>query len=86
MQDARCKMQEARGKIYEVFISGFLLLASCFLSVVSAEELPALDLQQLIDEALKNNPELTAARYRASAFKEVPSQMGTLADPKIEIG
>ncbi|MBI5748486.1 MAG: TolC family protein, partial [Nitrospinae bacterium] len=45
-----------------------------------------LDLQQLIDEALKNNPELISAKYRVEAFKEVPSQMKTLEDPKIEIG
>ncbi|MBI3599546.1 MAG: TolC family protein [Nitrospinae bacterium] len=65
-----------------------LLIAHCLLlaNIVFAEELPALDLQQLIDEAVKNNPELISAKYRVNAFKEVPSQMGTLADPKIEIG
>src|SRR3989338_5718249 len=65
-----------------------LLIAHCLLltNIVFAEELPQLDLNQLIDEALKNNPELISAKYRVEAFKEVPSQMGTLDDPKIEIG
>jgi len=65
-----------------------LLIAHCLLltNIVFAEELPQLDLQQLVDEALKNNPELISAKYRVEAFKEVPSQMGTLDDPKIEIG
>jgi outer membrane protein TolC len=51
-----------------------------------ANELPQLDLQQLIDEAINNNPELISAREKVSAFKEVPSQVKTLEDPKIEIG
>ncbi len=65
-----------------------LLIAYCLLLAVSAvfAEEPPLDLQQLIDEAIKNNPELISAKYRVEAFKEVPSQMGALDDPKIEIG
>ncbi|MBI5749224.1 MAG: hypothetical protein HZA00_08865, partial [Nitrospinae bacterium] len=65
-----------------------LPIAHCLLltNIVFAEELSQLDLQQLIDEALKNNPELISAKYRVEAFKEVPSQMKTLEDPKIEIG
>src|SRR3989338_2079990 len=57
-----------------------LLIAHCLLltNIVFAEELPQLDLNQLIDEALKNNPELISAKYRVEAFKEVPSQMGIL--------
>jgi outer membrane protein TolC len=86
MQDKVCSRQYAVGsKIAHCS----LLIAHCLLLAVSAvfaENLPQLDLHQLIDEALKNNPELIAARYKADAFKEVPSQMGTLEDPKIEIG
>jgi len=65
-----------------------LLIAHCLLltNIVFAEELPTLDLNQLIDEALKNNPDFIAAISKANAFKEVPSQMGALEDPRIEIG
>src|SRR3989338_2415882 len=66
-----------------------LLTACCLLLTtftVSAEELPQLDIQNLIDEALKNNSDLTSARYKANDFKEIPSQMRTLEDPKVEIG
>ena len=63
-----------------------LPVAYCLLPVAFAGDIPPLDLQKLIDEALKNNPNLIAAISKANAFKEVPSQMGTLDDPKIEIG
>ncbi len=85
MQDKVCSRQYAVGsKIAHCS----LLIAYCLLLAVSAvfAEEPPLDLQQLIDEALKNNPELISAKYRVEAFKEVPSQMGALDDPKIEIG
>src|SRR3989338_5473069 len=86
MQDKACSRQYA---VCSKIAHCSLLVAHCLLLAVStvfAEELPQLDLQQLVDEALKNNPELISAKYRVEAFKEVPSQMGTLDDPRLEIG
>src|SRR3990167_1926868 len=85
MQDKVCSRQYAVGsKIAHCS----LLIAHCLLltAVAFAENVQTLDLQQLINEALKNNPDLFAAISRANAFKEIPSQMGTLDDPKFEIG
>jgi outer membrane protein TolC len=45
-----------------------------------------LSLQRLIDEALKNNPEIQAADAKASAMSERISQMGSLPDPIFSAG
>src|SRR3989338_6951032 len=71
MQDKLCSRQYTVGR---KIAHCSLLIAHCLLltNIVFAEELPTLDLQQLVDEALKNNPELISAKYRVEAFKKEP--------------
>ena len=45
-----------------------------------------LDLNQIIEEALSNNPELKGAQAKADAYRERPSQAASLADPRISLG
>jgi outer membrane protein, heavy metal efflux system len=54
------------------------------LSLVSQACLAA-DLSSLIDELVKNNPEIRAARYRVEAKSKRPSQVGTLPEPRLQI-
>lgn len=42
-------------------------------------------LETLIDEALKNNPELKAFEEKINVFKERPLQAGSLDDPRIKL-
>src|SRR3990167_4371240 len=85
MQDKVCSRQYA---VASKIAHCSLLIAHCLLltAVAFAENVQTLDLQQLINEALKNNPDLFAAISRANAFKKEGSQMGALEDPRIEIG
>jgi len=46
----------------------------------------ALDLNQIIEEALSNNPELKGAQAKAAAYRERPSQAASLEDPRISLG
>jgi outer membrane protein, heavy metal efflux system len=46
----------------------------------------ALDLNQIIEEALSNNPELKSAQAKAAAYRERPSQAASLEDPRISLG
>jgi outer membrane protein, heavy metal efflux system len=77
------------------------LVAVCFalsalLSLVSATDTiaatstdvtaPDLDLNQLINAAVKNNPELQAAGSRARASEFRPPQVSTLPDPIVAFG
>lgn len=59
-----------------------LLLAPFF--TVQAEDLLKLD--KLIEEALKNNPELHAAQKRVEAARQRPRQEGALPDPMVSLG
>lgn len=64
----------------------------CFLFLVRAPYLYAqpdgefLDLNGIIEEALKNNPELKGAQAKADAYGERPSQAASLTDPRITLG
>jgi len=49
-------------------------------------EAETLNLEQLIEEALQNNPGLKAARAKADAYREIPPQVGSLEDPRISLG
>ena len=41
------------------------------------------DLRALVEELLRNNPDIRAARYRYDAASKRPSQLSTLPDPKL---
>jgi outer membrane protein TolC len=64
----------------------------CLLVAAWAPPLPAqpeggvLDLKQIIEEALSNNPELKGAQAKADAYRERPSQVASLEDPRISLG
>src|SRR4030042_1301959 len=63
----------------------FLLILTPFSS--SGESGKAqLNLDQLIEEALQNNPEILAAKKRWEVFKEKPSQASALEDPMLGLG
>ena len=62
-------------------VSVFLLLCTN----AFAQE-PPLSLKDLIDEALKSNPEIQAAEAKASAMSERISQAGSLPDPILSTG
>ena len=68
------------------FIAIFLFLTIPVSSVFAQSEDGILELDQLIEEALSNNPELKAARERADAYRERPPQASSLEDPRITLG
>jgi outer membrane protein TolC len=64
------------------------------LAIAAATSLPALAsaeegvlvLDQLIVEAIRNNPELQAAQKRVEAARQRPAQEGALPDPMLSVG
>jgi len=68
------------------FIAIFLFLTIPVSSIFAQSEGGILELDQLIEEALSNNPELKAARERADAYRERPPQASSLEDPRITLG
>ena len=46
----------------------------------------SLDLDQLVQEARQNNPEIQAARSKWEAMREKPAQAGALEDPMLSLG
>ena len=64
-----------------------LLLPAGALAAAANEPAPAeLDVEQLVDEALRNNPEILAARGKAQAVREKVPQAGALEDPMLGVG
>jgi len=47
---------------------------------------PPLQLSQLVDEALRHNPEILAARERLEAARQRPTQQAALPDPAFSLG
>jgi len=72
----------------KVLILSFILsIVFIFFSRVQAqEEVKRLELKQLIEDALNNNPELTAHQEGLKAYGERPAQEGALEDPRLTIG
>lgn len=65
----------------------FLLLPAVARAATASDPAPAeLDLEQLVDEALRNNPEILAARAKAQAAREKVPQAGALEDPMLGVG
>ena len=54
--------------------------------VQAQEEVKRLELKQLIEDALNNNPELTAHQEGLKVYGERPAQEGALEDPRLTIG
>jgi outer membrane protein TolC len=71
-----------------------VLILSCILSIMfisfsrvqAQEEVKRLELKQLIEDALNNNPELTAHQEGLKVYGERPAQEGALEDPRLTIG
>jgi outer membrane protein TolC len=64
-----------------------LLLFAVWAPTVHAQtDGESLDLNGIIEEALKNNPELKGAQAKADAYRERPAQAGSLDDPRISVG
>lgn len=60
------------------------LLLLALAATVHAEE--TLKLDDLVQEAIRNNPELQAAQKRVEAARQRPKQEGALANPMISVG
>jgi outer membrane protein, heavy metal efflux system len=63
-----------------------LFLLSLPVSVSSQPTKPVLNLDQLIQEALENNPEILAAKKRGEVYREKVPQASALEDPMLEFG
>lgn len=75
-------------RVLQVMTPGVLCLllgAMASAPVVAAEE-PRLSLPGLIEEMIRQNPEIKAAKQRWEAAKAVVSQVQTLPDPKLQFG
>jgi len=75
-------------KIAALFLFAFVCLqfALSHSSVSAQVDGRVLDLNQIIEEALGNNPELKGAQAKADAFRERPAQVASLEDPRISLG
>jgi outer membrane protein TolC len=67
--------------ILRLFVFTGLLFVSGLVS--GAEQAPMLTLQAAIELAVQDNPDLAQMQARAKAMAAIPSQEGTLPDPKI---
>jgi len=64
----------------------FIFLILIPLVVHAQSEKPALNLNQLIEEGLRNNPEIIAARHKSEVFKQRVPQAAALEDPMVGVG
>lgn len=64
----------------------FILALGLGLPSFAQDRQPAPALAGLIEAALRNNPEIQAARRRLEAARQRPAQEGSLPDPTIELG
>jgi cobalt-zinc-cadmium efflux system outer membrane protein len=71
------------GKVFFFFF--FLLIFMPFSSPAQPER-PRLNVDQMVEEALKNNPEISAAKIKWEVFKERIPQASALEDPMFGFG
>src|SRR4030042_2440489 len=64
----------------------FLFIFIPLMSLCAQPEKPFIDLNQLIEEALRNNPEILAAKKKWEVFKEKIPQAYALEDPMLGFG
>ncbi len=75
--------EQARAIFLFPFIFFLVLLP---LSSSAQSETPRLNVDQLVDEALKNNPEISAAKIKWEVYKEKIPQSYALEDPMFSFG
>ena len=63
-----------------------VLLFSFPLTAASQPVKPFLNLNQLVEEAVENNPEILAASKRLDVFREKVPQASALEDPMLGLG
>jgi outer membrane protein TolC len=68
-----------------ILLSFFILLLSPHPSSAQSEK-PRLNVEQLVDEALQNNPEISAVKIKWEVFKEKIPQSYALEDPMFGFG
>ncbi len=68
-----------------IFLFFFILMAFPFSSSAQSEK-PRLNVDRLIEEALQNNPEISAAKIKWEVFKEKIPQSYALEDPMFSFG
>ena len=71
------------------FAWGAVLLSVLFLTPslsLAQPEIRPLNLDQLIEEALQNNPEISAAKSRSEVYREKIYQADALEDPMLGFG
>jgi len=73
-------------KLFTIVKWFFIFLIFIPLVAHAQSEKPALNLPQLIEEGLQNNPEILAARYKWEVFKERVPQAAALEDPMVGVG
>ena len=71
-------------KLAKVFLFSFLVFIS--LSSWAQSETPRLHVDQLVEEALQNNPEILAAKKKWEVYKERIPQASALEDPMFGFG
>jgi len=69
--------------VTRIFFLIAILMGLILVPLIRAEEANLIYPDKLIDEALRNNPEILAAKERWRAAQARPSQARTLPDPEI---
>ena len=75
-----------RSKILRLFVIFFFILSFILPAKSSASGQPALNLKEIIQETLQNNPQIKAAYKKYEAAQARVKLLYSLADPKFEYG
>jgi len=76
-------------KLLQAVLASFLFLLSLLLPLsfsLAQTEVPLLNVDRLIEEAVQSNPEILAAKQKWEVFKEKVPQAGALPDPMLGLG
>ena len=73
------------GSAKAIFLIFFIMMLWPFSSSAQSEK-PRLNVDQLVDEAIQNNPEILAAKKKWEVFKEKIPQASALEDPMLGFG
>lgn len=72
-----------KSKTFKLFVIFFFVSAFILPAQIFASEQPALNLKEIIQEALQNNPQIKAAQKKYAAAKEKARFFYSLPDPKL---